>query len=104
MYNADVVGRRRKFREGSPLIAEMRELQWSTIVDGSGRMVEDPTLANDLCDADLYSARRAYHFRFRPEERTPQAGTPAHYARQAAELEEEMDEEFEQPWRRRGIG
>lgn len=103
VHNADILAKRVKFRDGSPLIAEMRELQWSTLVDGSGRMVEDPTLANDCCDAALYAARRAYHFRFRPEAAPPAAGTLAYYARQAAELEEENDEEFEQPWRRRGV-
>lgn len=103
VFNADVLAHRVRFRDGSPLIAEMRELQWATIVDGSGRMIEDPTLANDCCDGGLYGARRAYHFRFRPEEQAPKAGTPAHYAREAAELEAEMDEEYEQPWRRRGV-
>lgn len=103
VYNTDVICKRRKYREGSPLIAEMRELQWSTIVDGSGRMIEDPTLANDLCDADLYSARRAYHFRGDPVEQDAPKGTPAHYAREAAELEQELDEEYDQPWRRRGV-
>lgn len=103
VFNADVLARRVKFRSGSPLIAEMRELQWATIVDGSGRMVEDPTLANDCCDAGLYGHRRAYHFRFRPEELPPAAGTPAAYAREAAELEAELDEDLEQPWRRRGV-
>jgi len=103
VFNNDVIAKRVKFRDGSPLIAEMRELQWSTIVDGSGRMVEDPTLANDQCDSALYASRRAYHFRFRPEEQTPKPGTPAHYAREAVELEMDQDEEYEQPWRRRGI-
>lgn len=93
VYNADVMARRTKYREGSPLIEEMRELQWATIVDGSGRMVEDPTIANDLCDADLYCHRRAYHFRHRPEEQPPPPGSPAAYARQAAELEAEYDQE-----------
>lgn len=103
VFNADVIAKRVKFRDGSPLLAEMRELQWSTIVDGSGRMVEDPTLANDQCDSALYASRRAYHFRHRPDEQAPPVGTPAHFARQAAELEEELDDEDEQPWRRRRI-
>jgi len=103
VYNSDVLARRRKYREGSPLIAEMRELQWATIVDGSGRMVEDPTLANDLCDADLYSVRRAKHYRGGVAEPPPKVGTPAHYAREAAEIEAEIDEQYDQPWRRRGM-
>ncbi len=103
VHNADILAGRVKFRDGSPLIAEMREIQWSTIVDGSGRMIEDPTCPNDCADAALYAARRAYHFRFRPELVPPVAGTPAHYAQQAAELEDDLDEQFDQPWRRRGI-
>jgi hypothetical protein len=246
--NADIVARHVKFRDGGPLIAEMRELQWSTLVDGSGRMVEDPTMANhccfvagtlvetetgpraietiavgdmvwtrsglrrvndswitglrdtwqlttesgrvieatanhpiytqdgfirldelipgsmlcawgstDLrsavssfdetstpgsssaldrvrsvqasgraanvynlsvedeheyfangilvhnCDASLYSHVHSYAYRARPEDAKPAAGTQAHYARLAAELEDENDEQFDQPWRRRGL-
>lgn len=103
VFNTDILKRRVKFREGSPLIEEMRELQWSTLVDGSGKMIEDPTIANDQVDSALYAHRRSYHFRGRVEERPPQAGTPAHFARQAVEIEDELDEEFDQPWRRRGM-
>jgi hypothetical protein len=67
--NNDILRGAVKFREGSPLLDEMRELQWSTLVDGSGRMVEDPTMPNDLCDASLYAHRRSYQFRSRPDER-----------------------------------
>ena len=102
VHNTDILRRLVKFREGSPLIEEMRELQWATIVDGSGKMVEDPTIANDLCDSALYGARRAYHFRGRPEEKPAIPGSSAYYQREAAELEDAMEED-EQPWRRRGI-
>lgn len=102
VHNTDILKRHVRFRENSPLVAEMRELQWSTIVDGSGRMVEDPTLANDLCDSALYAARRAYHFRGRPEDVPPPPNSPARYAQQAAELEQDLDDEYDQPWRRRG--
>lgn len=104
VHNTDILRRLVKFREGSPLIEEMRELQWATIVDGSGKMIEDPTLANDVCDSALYAARRAYHFRGRMEDRPAQPGTSAYYARQAAELEDAADDYDPNDWRRnRGI-
>lgn len=102
VHNTDILRRMVKFREGSPLIEEMRELQWATIVDGSGKMIEDPTIPNDVCDSALYAARRAYHFRGRPEEKPALPGSAAYYAREAAELEEEMDYDG-QDWRNRGI-
>lgn len=99
--NADILASRIKFREGSPLIAEMRELQWASVVDGSGKLVEDPTLPNDSCDSALYAHRRSYHFRSRPADVLPPAGSAARYAREAAELEDEQDEQYDQPWRNR---
>lgn len=105
VMNADIKAKRIKFREGSPLIAEMRELQWATIVDGSGRMVEDPTLPNDCCDSALYGHRRSHHFRGMPAEQAPpKAGTPAYYAREAAELEECVDDELDDRRQRRYRG
>lgn len=100
VMNTDILQGRVKFREGSPLFEEMRELQYATIVDGSGKMIEDPTMANDVCDSSLYAHRRSYHHRHRPEEETPRVGSPAHYAREAAELEDEADE-MAGDWRRR---
>jgi hypothetical protein len=93
VFNTDILAGRVKFRENGPLLAEMRELQWSTVVDGSGKLFEDPTLANDICDSALYAARRSYHFRGQALEAAPPAGSPARYAREAAELEAEMDED-----------
>ena len=72
--NADIVSGHVKFRDGSPLIAEMRELQWATIVDGSGRMIEDPTLANHCCDASLYSHVHSYQYRWTLEDRSSETG------------------------------
>ena len=92
--NTDILAGRVKFRDGSPLIAEMRELQWSTTVDGSGKLFEDPTLANDVCDSSLYAHRRSWHFRGRLPESLPAPGSPARYAREAAALEDDIDEDL----------
>ena len=90
--NADIVKRRIKFRDGGPLIAEMRELQWASVVSGSGSMLEDPSMANDVCDASLYGHRHSYQYRWRPDDVIPAKGTPERIAREAAELEDDVIE------------
>ncbi len=102
VHNTDILKRMVKFREGSPLIEEMRELQWATIVDGSGKMIEDPTIPNDVCDSALYGARRAYHFRGMAPAEQPKPGSREAYERIAAELEDDIDEQLEESERRRG--
>jgi len=71
-------------------------------VDGEHEYFANGILVHN-CDASLYSHRASYAYRSRPEDAKPVAGTPAAFARQAAELEEDLDEEFDQPWRRRGM-
>lgn len=97
--NSDILGRRVKFRDGSPLIAEMRELQWSTVVDGSGKLFEDPTLPNDQCDSALYAHRRSYHFRGQLPTEQPKPGSAARYAREEAELAEDIEDMAGENWR-----
>lgn len=90
-FNTEVKAKRVKFRDGSPLLDEMRELQWATIVDGSGRMIEDPTMPNDHCDSALYSARRSWNFRATPKDEAPPVGSREAMLRLERELEEEQD-------------
>ena len=71
-------------------------------VDGEHEYFANGILVHN-CDASLYSHRASYAYRSRPEDAKPVSGTPAAFARQAAELEEDLDEEFDQPWRRRGM-
>lgn len=97
-YNADILKRHVKFREGGVLIEEMKELQWATIVSGSGAMLEDPTMANDVCDSSLYGHRHSYQFRWRAEDVIPAPGTPERFAREAKEIEDDMIEDAGGRW------
>lgn len=88
-FNNDILRGRVKLRRGCVLLEEMRELQWATIVDGSGKMVEDPTMANDCCDGALYGHRRSFQYRWSPEDKKLQPGSPEAYLREEAELEDD---------------
>jgi len=94
--NADILRGHVKFRTGSPLLEEMRELQWSTLVDGSGRMVEDPTMPNDVCDAALYGHRRSYQYRMQPEASKERPRPADVIAQEEIDLEDEFTED--QAW------
>ena len=102
--NADILGRHIKFREGSPLIAEMRELHGLHSSTVPEKMIEDPSMPNHCCDASLYSHVHSYQYRARPENAAPIAGSREAFIREAAQLEEDLDDELDQPWRRRGHG
>lgn len=93
LVNNDILAGKLKLREGGGLYDEMAQLQWSSVITGSGRMVEDPTLANDQCDAGLYAHRHSWPFRATPKEETPQRGTRAALEREERELEEAMDDD-----------
>lgn len=93
LYNTDITNERCRFREGGETYEELQHLQWSKLVTGSGKQIEDPTMNNHCCDASLYSHRASFAYRHRPDVPPPPVGSPAHYARQAAELEAEYDEE-----------
>lgn len=97
MLNGDIVAGRIKLRDGGELYEEMSQLQWATIVTGSGRMIEDPTLHNHACDGGLYAHRHSYQYRWRPEEKKLEPGTPEHTLREEREMEEhaERDEDDE---------
>lgn len=93
VWNTDIISGRCKLRKDGPLYEEMSNLQWATIVSGSGRMIEDPTLANDTTDGGLYSHRHSYQYRATIKEEPPPPGTPAALAAEEAELEAEMEEQ-----------
>ncbi len=95
MMNGDIVSGRIQLREGGELYEQMSQVQWSTIVSGTGKMIEDPTIPNDVTDGGLYSHRHSYAFRWRPEEKKLTPGTPEHTLREEREMEEhaERDEE-----------
>lgn len=93
VMNNDILRGYMKLREGGELYEEMAQLQWATIVSGTGRMIEDPTLANDVCDGGLYAHRHSHQFRWQPEERPLTPGSPAALQRIERELEDEMEEQ-----------
>ena len=70
----------------------MSQLQWASIVTGTGRMIEDPTLANDCCDGGLYAHRHSYPFRWQPQEVPLRPGSPEALRREEQELEEDMED------------
>jgi hypothetical protein len=96
VWNNDIIAGRCKLRKDGELYEEMAQLQWATIVSGSGRMVEDPTLANDVCDGGLYSHRHSYQYRATIKEEPPPPGSPEHWARLEAILEADMEEQADE--------
>ena len=66
-------------------------MQWDlekdkTLLIRTGKLREDPSCANHLCDAFLYSWRYSYHFWAKPlRNQTPQ-GTPEWFKEQEKEM------------------
>lgn len=91
-YNADILRGRWKYREGSPLLAQLKLIQWLTTRSATGLLIEDPTIANDIADASVYIHRGAYHFRVgeEPPPRPP-PGTPEALQREEDDLLEQLD-------------
>lgn len=92
-WNSDIRKLHCRFRIGSPLLAQMRTHRYKALRNEHGKLEEDPASPRDLCDAGLYAHRESYHFRFSPLGPPPLPGSPAHFARQAAALEAEYDED-----------
>jgi hypothetical protein len=92
VLNADMARGLIRLREGGLLYEEMAVLQWASVVSSSGRLVEDPTLVNDCCDAGLYAHRTAYHHRFRPDEVKPPPGSDEALLVEETELESILEE------------
>ena len=95
VLNSDIVQGNIQLRDGGPLYDEMSQLQWSSIVSGTGRLVEDPTLSNHNSDAALYSHRHSYAFRWRPAEKKAKMGTRERYQQDERELEDDVMDELQ---------
>jgi hypothetical protein len=82
LLNGDFIGGRVKVIAGSELETELSALQWDlsndakTTLARTGRLREDPSCANHLCDALLYIWRYAYHFFATAAATGPVAGSP----------------------------
>lgn len=96
ILSRDSVGNSRlALRDGGLLYDEMSQLQYSSVVSATGKLVEDPTLANDVCDAGLYAHRHSYQYRWRPDVVPPKPGSVEALAKEETELEDERLEEMD---------
>lgn len=90
LLNSDFHAGRIKLVQGCELEREMLALQWDLSKDTkaqlakTGKLREDSSQPNHLCDAFLYLWRYAYHFWSSPIDQGPPAGTPAWYEEQEA--------------------
>lgn len=82
LLNGDLIAGRVKIISGSELETELCGLQWDlsndakTILARTGRLREDPSCPNHLCDALLYVWRFAYHYFSQPIHLGPTPGSP----------------------------
>jgi hypothetical protein len=82
LLNGDFLTGRIKILSGSDLETELEGLQWDlsndakTILARTGRLREDPSCPNHLCDALLYIWRYAYHFFSHAIDFGPPPGSP----------------------------
>jgi len=81
LLNGDFLTGRVKIIHGSELEVELMGLQWDLSNDAkhilarTGRLREDPSCPNHLCDALLYIWRFAYHFYAEPHQVGPERGS-----------------------------
>jgi len=85
-WNADIRARHFQFREGSPLLAEMKAHRWAPLRTSEGKLIEDPSSLRDVCDGGLYIHRHSYHFRWRLPVEKVKTGSPEWAIREEAEL------------------
>lgn len=94
LLNGDFLAGRVKVIPGSDLETELCGLQWDLSNDAkhilarTGRLREDPSCPNHLCDALLYIWRFSYHYFAQTREVGPEPGTPEwEQAREDASVE-----------------
>lgn len=78
--NGEIKARLTRFRDDSPVLAEMQRVQWSKLRSGSNRQVESPSIPNDHVDAWLYAHRTSWNHRFTPPAEPLVPGSPEHAA------------------------
>lgn len=94
LLNGDFLTGRIKILAGSDLEVELGGLQWDLSNDAkhilarTGRLREDPSCPNHLCDAFLYIWRFAHHYWAQPLMKGPAPNTPEWFeAEEAAAIE-----------------
>lgn len=103
LINGDFLTGRIKVLARSDLEVELCGLQWDLSNDAkqvlarTGRLREDPSCPNHLCDAFLYIWRFAYHFWSKPVDFGPTKGSPEW-------VQAQEDAEIERYIRRRRLG
>lgn len=86
LVNSDFAAGRIKIIPGSDLAHELSGLQWDLsreskmVLARTGRLREDPSCPNHLCDALLYLYRYSYHFWSTAREPGVERGTPVWWA------------------------
>jgi hypothetical protein len=101
MFNGELLAGRIKTAYGSVYSEEIAQLpkqsDWVPEEHDGQAPPEDPRFANHCCDAGLYGWRRAAHWMFEPEaEKPPAPNTPAWFAKQVEEMENQAEEEVRQ--------
>lgn len=92
IMNGDFLADRIKIISGSDLDHELCGLQWDlssdskVILSRTGRLREDPSCPNHLCDALLYIWRFSYHYYATAREVGPEPGTPDWWRHEEARL------------------
>jgi hypothetical protein len=82
LMNSDFYADRIKVIEGSALAHQLSHLQWDLskeskmMLTRKGKLREDPTCPNHLCDAFLYLWRYCYHYWATSESKGLEAGSP----------------------------
>jgi hypothetical protein len=82
LMNSDFYADRIKVIEGSALAHQLSHLQWDLskesklMLTRKGKLREDPSCPNHLCDAFLYLWRYCYHYWATPESKGLEPGTP----------------------------
>jgi hypothetical protein len=89
LLNGDIVRGLIKLRDGGPLYDEMSTLQWSNLISGTGKLIEDPTMHNHCTDAALYAHRMSMQYRWSPVDAPPKTAAER-YQREADDLEREL--------------
>lgn len=86
LLNSDFAAGRIKIIPGSDLAHELSGLQWDLsreskmVLARTGRLREDPSCPNHLCDALLYLYRYSYHFWSTPPDTQTERGTTEWWA------------------------
>lgn len=93
-FNADLRGRKIKFRRGSHTLAEMKRLQWQVNVVGE-IVGEHKVTPNHCSDAALYGHRHARHYLHTEPAREPERGTAAWYDAEEQRIRDRLREDLE---------